>query len=211
MRKLTWIGHSCFRIEEDGYVVILDPYADGSVPGLSKVREEADLVLCSHEHGDHNARSVIKLREGKKNPWKITYIDTWHDDAKGRKRGPNRITILDDGTCRIAHLGDLGCPLTEEQEKDLKGVDILLVPVGGHFTIDGNEAADLVKKTAPAVAIPMHFRSPEFGFDVISTVDGFCRRFEKTAALEESSVDPGSLDAFRGGILVLRPHCPNHE
>ena len=61
--KITWIGHSCFRIEQDGYAVITDPYEDGYVPGLRPLRETADMVLCSHEHGDHNARDLVKIRE----------------------------------------------------------------------------------------------------------------------------------------------------
>ena len=95
--KLTWIGHSCFKIEKDGFVILTDPYGDGSVQGLAPVRETADLVLCSHEHGDHNARDLVKLEEGKKNPFTIETIQTYHDDAKGAKRGPNQIFIIDDG------------------------------------------------------------------------------------------------------------------
>ena len=62
--NITWIGHSCFKIESDGYIVITDPYEDGYVPGLKPLRESADMVLCSHEHGDHNARSLVSVREG---------------------------------------------------------------------------------------------------------------------------------------------------
>ena len=61
--KLTWLGHSCFKMESNGYTVILDPYEDDYVPGLAPVRETADAVFCSHEHKDHNARAVVTLKQ----------------------------------------------------------------------------------------------------------------------------------------------------
>jgi hypothetical protein len=63
--KITWIGHACFKIESNGYTLIIDPYEDGYVPGLKPLRETADMVLCSHEHGDHNAKDLIEITEGK--------------------------------------------------------------------------------------------------------------------------------------------------
>ncbi len=92
--KITWIGHACFKIESNGYTLILDPYEDGYVPGLKPLRETADLVLCSHEHGDHNARDLVEITEGKSCPFSITTIDTFHDDVQGAKRGPDTIQIM---------------------------------------------------------------------------------------------------------------------
>ena len=138
--KLTWLGHSCFKVESKGYCIVIDPYADGYVEGFPPLRAEADLVLCTHEHGDHNARSVVTLREGKASPFQITEIASFHDDVQGKKRGKNTIYLLDDGECRIAHLGDLGCGLTDEQKRQLAGLDALLVPIGGFFTIDAGQA-----------------------------------------------------------------------
>ena len=77
--NITWIGHSCFKIESDGYIVITDPYEDGYVPGLKPLRESADMVLCSHEHGDHNARSLVSVREGRVCPFTVEKIETWHE------------------------------------------------------------------------------------------------------------------------------------
>ena len=140
--NITWIGHSCFKIESGGYTIITDPYEDGYVPGLKPLRDSADMVLCSHEHGDHNARSLVKIREGQACPFTIEPIETWHDEVKGAKRGPNTIHIIDDGNVRLAHLGDLGCELEDEQIQKLMNVDVCLVPVGGFFTIDGKQAAE---------------------------------------------------------------------
>ena len=89
--EITWIGHSCFRIEEDGYSLIIDPYEDGSVPGLANVRESADAVLCTHEHGDHNFRDGVTLKNSGKPALRVEAIDTFHDDEQGIKRGRNRI------------------------------------------------------------------------------------------------------------------------
>ena len=133
--KLTWLGHSCFKMESNGYTVILDPYEDDYVPGLAPVRETADAVFCSHEHSDHNGRETVTLKQdGVLSPFTITEIHTWHDDARGTKRGSNCIRIFDDGTYRVAHLGDLGCELEPEQIEQLKGLDAVMIPVGGFYT-----------------------------------------------------------------------------
>ena len=86
------------------------------------------MVLCSHEHGDHNAKDLVEIKEGKSCPFTITTIETFHDEVKGAKRGPNTIHIIDDGKVRIAHLGDLGCELEEGQIEQLKGLDVCLIP-----------------------------------------------------------------------------------
>ena len=86
--KITWIGHSCFKVEEAGYRIVFDPYDDGYVPGLGPVRETAEEVLCSHEHGDHNARKRVTLVSGSKSPFTVTKIETFHDPLKGDRRVP---------------------------------------------------------------------------------------------------------------------------
>lgn len=173
--KITWLGHSCFIVESQGYQIVLDPYRDGSVPGFAPVRVEADQVLCSHGHGDHSGTECISLRQGAASPFTVETIDTWHDDKNGAKRGPNTIHILSDGQCRIAHLGDLGCDLTLEQKDKLRRLTALLIPVGGFFTINAAQAKALVDELAPTVAIPMHYRGRGFGYPVIGKVDKFTK------------------------------------
>ena len=173
---LTWIGHSCFRLDCGGYSIVFDPYQDGSVPGYAPVREEADLVLCSHEHGDHNARGCVKKKKGGENPFTVIPIPTFHDDRNGAMRGTNTIQLLESDTMRIAHMGDLGCGLTGEQKEMLSGLDVILVPVGGYYTIDAAQAAELVEELAPKIVVPMHYRGDTFGFDVLGTVDDFIQR-----------------------------------
>ena len=204
--KITWTGHSCFRLEQDGYVIVTDPYEDGKVPGLAPVRETADLVLCSHEHSDHNARGLVALRkDGPACPFKITKIETWHDEVQGAMRGPNTIHLLEAGGTRVAHLGDLGCGLTAQQEKLLKDVDVLLIPVGGHYTIDAREASDLVDLLSPKHVVPMHFRDDALGvgFPVIGTVEEFTALRKGVRFAETSELDTNHLPEEQ--VIVLRP------
>lgn len=201
--KITWIGHSCFKVESGGYELVLDPYCNGAVPGLADVKETADAVLCSHEHGDHNARGNVTLRTGGTCPFKITEIAAWHDDTQGSQRGSNTIHVLDDGHYKIAHMGDLGCDLTPEQVEKLSGLDCLLIPVGGFFTIDGAKAAEIVKQLKPVLTIPMHFRSDKFGFDMIGMVDEFTSRFPDVDQIGGSSIE---LETYgKSGIALLEP------
>lgn len=201
--KITWIGHSCFRVEKDGYAVVIDPYEDGSVPGLKPVREKADLVLCSHEHGDHNARHLVKMTCNGTSPFRITELSTFHDDAKGTQRGKNTMFLLDDGETKLAHLGDLGCEPKPEQLEMLKGLDCLLIPVGGFYTIDAEQAAALVEKIKPRMVIPMHYRSGRFGFSVIGTVDAFSKLVGDVATVPASEIDT-SLK-LPAQVVILQP------
>ena len=171
--KIRWLGHSCFKVEFMGYSVVFDPYEDGYVPGLKPLREEADKVLCSHDHGDHNAKKVITERKGGKCPVCVQTISTWHDDRQGALRGKNLIHLLEWDSFRIAHLGDLGCQLLPEQEDDLKGLDLLMVPVGGYYTINARQAKDLVERICPRVTVPMHYRGENFGFDVLAPLEDY--------------------------------------
>lgn len=201
--NITYLGHSCFKIESQGYEIVLDPYQDGKVPGYNPVRETADEVLCSHGHGDHCGVECVTLREGGRSPFTVETIHTWHDDQQGALRGEDTIHILDDGQCRAAHLGDLGCELTPEQKEKLHGLTALLIPVGGYYTIDAAQASALADELSPAVVIPMHYRGEGFGYDVISTLERF------TALRRDVAEYPGSTLALRPGMdrqtAVLKP------
>ncbi len=194
--KLTWHGHSCFVVESGGYRIALDPYEDGKVDGLAPLRLEAEEVLCSHEHGDHNARACVTLAGGARSPFRVETIETYHDDCKGSKRGKNKIHILDDGTFCIAHLGDLGCGLEPDQVKRLSGLDALLIPVGGFFTIDAAQAKDIVSKLRPRVTIPMHYRRGAMGFGVLGTLEDY------TSLCDDVVVYPGNELELTKGLAV---------
>ena len=173
---ITWLGHSCFRIESEGYSIVLDPYSDNTVPGYGPVRAEADQVLCSHEHGDHNFREAVTITpSGKNNPFTVTKVACPHDDDEGRKRGMNLIHIFDNGALRIAHFGDIGCPLNEKQKEVIGHLDAALVPVGGYYTMEPDGIQEMIGQIRPRVVIPMHYRTESFGYPVIGTLDDYLK------------------------------------
>lgn len=170
---LTYLGHSCFLVESQGYQILFDPYEPDSVPGYRPISAQADQVLCSHEHRDHHGVDQVTLRQGGVSPFTVETISTWHDDQQGALRGSDTIHILDDGQFRIAHLGDLGCELSDQQKGQLKNLTALMIPVGGFYTIDALQAKALIDELKPQVVIPMHYRGNGFGYDVIGTLDAF--------------------------------------
>ena len=132
--------------------------------------------MCIRDSGYTDA--VTLKHSGIKNPFSITKIDTWHDPEQGALRGPNRIHILESDGLKIAHMGDIGCPLIREQKDLLKHLDAILIPVGGYYTIDAVQAKALADDLAPRVVIPMHYRSDHFGYPVIGRLEeftGLCR------------------------------------
>lgn len=176
--KIQYLGHACFKLISGNDSLIIDPYADDSVDGFGHLREEATMVIYSHKHADHYGVDCVKLIDGDESKFKVDFIQSWHDDQEGALRGPNLIHVITCEGLRIAHLGDLGCPLNEEQKEQLTNLDVLMIPVGGHFTIDADLAADITKSLAPKCAIPMHYRGDGFGYDVLSTVDEYTRHFD---------------------------------
>ncbi len=200
--KITWLGHSCFRVEFGDYAVVFDPYENGYVPGLTLARQEADLVLCSHEHGDHNARSMVDIREGGEAPFQVEFIATYHDDRKGALRGEDLIHILDDGECKIVHVGDLGCELLPEQKEMLKGSDVLMVPVGGYYTIDAKQAKRLVEDIKPGIVIPMHYRGEDFGFDVLAPLEDYTRLCDDVVYYDGNTLE--LTEGMPGQTAVLK-------
>ena len=199
--KITYIGHACFKVEEEGYSLVLDPYKDGSVPGYGNVREKANEVLCSHLHGDHGAVENVEIIDGDTSPFMITLLTANHDDQGGALRGKSNITIMQSKKYKVAHLGDLGEPLNEQQLIALSDLDVLLIPVGGHYTIDAKQASDLVKILKPRITIPMHYRTSQFGYEVIGTLDQFTQYFDTT----ELNQDTLEINDEIKGVMVLKP------
>lgn len=184
--KIKWYGHSAFLITSDqGIKLILDPYEPGAFGGqlsYGKIRDQADIVLTSHDHADHNdtkslpgSPQVVKGSGATSiKGISIKGISTYHDPSQGSERGTNTIfNLLVDGI-QICHLGDLGHILREKEMIEIGSVDILLIPVGGFFTIDAREATRLVDQIKPRVVIPMHFKTEKCGFP-IAPVEDFTR------------------------------------
>ncbi len=189
---ITYLGHSSFRIRGKNATVVTDPY-ETSLVGLKFPRHTtADIVTISHEHEDHNAVGALEgspfvIRgpgEYEVKGISVIGVGVFHDDVKGAKRGPNTIYRIEVDGMSIVHLGDLGHMLSETEVDALDGVDILLVPVGGVYTIDAATAAGVVGETDPSVVIPMHYRregTNEKTFGQLSTVEPFLKEMGKEA------------------------------
>ena len=197
--KLTWYGHSCFKLESADGSVVFDPYAPGSVPGWELPALSADLVICSHGHRDHGWAQGVALTGGSFSG-KLTQIPSFHDDKGGALRGSNTITLVESEGLRVVHMGDIGCALTAEQIAALGRVDVLLLPVGGHYTVDADGAWAIAHALKAAVVVPMHYRSATFGYDVIGTLDPFLEKAEKVVRLQGSSWE---VDLKERGATVV--------
>lgn len=166
------MGHSCFSVKTDeGTRVVTDPY-DATV-GYPAPVGEADVVTISHDHFDHNCFEPLKpkrvIREAGEyvvDDVKITGIPCFHDDEAGAKRGKNLIFVIEADGKRIAHLGDLGHMLSKEQADALGRLDVLLVPVGGVYTLTGEQAAELTEMLKPEAVVPMHYANEWCRFDI---------------------------------------------
>jgi len=179
--KLKWLGHACFLITtEKDLRIITDPYSVGGGVRYDPVKEAADIVTISHGHSDHNNISAVKG-----SPEIITTIGTrevrgitvkgvavYHDQSAGKERGSNIIFCFSVDGMNLCHLGDLGHPLTMQQIADIGDVDILLIPVGGFFTIDAGIASQVCNDLKPSVIIPMHYKTSKLDYPV-SGVDDF--------------------------------------
>lgn len=171
--KLEYLGHSAFLLEAESLKFLMDPYSPQV--GYGSLEVEADVVTVSHEHMDHNytaaapaARVIrgltsdglgwedVSFTEGNIN---IFGLATYHDDASGKLRGRNTAFVFDIGDIRVVHLGDLGHTLGEGDVEKISPVDVLLVPVGGHYTIDAAEAKEVVQQLSPSVVVPMHYQT----------------------------------------------------
>ena len=179
--KVKWLGHASFMITSDtGTRIITDPYTPGDF-GLDygEIKESADIVTVSHDHADHNNVATVggnpEVVRGtaEAKMVKFTGIPTYHDEADGSQRGNNVIFCFEVDGVKVCHLGDLGHSLTGSQVAEIGGVDILLVPVGGTFTIDSKVATEVCGKLTPRVIIPMHYQNERCSSFPVAGVDEF--------------------------------------
>ena len=161
---ITWFGHSCFRLEAKEGSILIDPF-DKSV-GLKQPRIKDDVVLVSHQHHDHNAIEdanedafiIQNPGEYENHGIAIRGIQTFHDNKEGTERGLNTVYVLKAEDLNICHLGDLGHVLTDKQVEDIGDIDILMIPVGGTYTIDAKTAVEVINQIEPKIVIPMHYK-----------------------------------------------------
>ena len=170
--KLTWYKHACFALESAEGSVVFDPYENGYLPGFTLPQLSADLCLSSHRHGDHYAPGAVQL-SGKEPAFTVTQLPCFHDEVQGKKRGGNLISIVEAEGLRICHMGDIGHMLGKEQLMQMGRVDVLLLPVGGVYTVDAKGAKALADTVSARVIVPMHYRMGENGLQNVAPVDDF--------------------------------------
>ncbi len=204
--KIKYIGHSCFLItSENGTSIATDPY-DGV--GIPMPKLTADAVTVSHAHFDHCNVMAVKTKKVIDRAGKYQIGDIavsarkhYHDEVKGRKRGETLVfTYLIDGIS-VCHLGDIG---EDDPPADLK-VDVLLIPVGGTYTIDAQKAYEYVKKLKPHIVIPMHYKAGGIKLDIASP-DKFLQYFKDAERLgcAELALRKEELESYQEKVILLR-------
>ena len=174
--KLQYLGHACFLVEG---CLVIDPYKDGSVPGLKPLRVKAAKVICTHGHADHSGVECVEL-DGGECGFEIREVASFHDDVQGALRGPNTIFVITSASGeKLVHLGDLGHFPDDEQLAAISGADYLLIPVGGYYTIDASTAVKICEVARPKCIIPMHYRTANSGYPELALVDEFMRLCEE--------------------------------
>ncbi|OGV96365.1 hypothetical protein A2W24_04500 [Microgenomates group bacterium RBG_16_45_19] len=216
--ELTYIGHSCFKLKGKKSVLVTDPYQPKAV-GFSLPPLSAEVVTVSHDHEDHNAVSRVTGTARRDKPYVISApgeyeilgigVFGWgshHDDEAGKERGKNTMyTIHIDGVS-VGHLGDLGHTLTQEQVEHLGLIDILLVPVGGVYTLDPVQAATVVAAIQPSYIVPMHYKTAKHNqtFAKLEEVTAFVQEMGGQAQTMESLTVTAGTSLEEAEIIILQ-------
>jgi len=179
---ITYLGHSSFKVGTKTATLVTDPF-DSKMVGLKYSGVTAEIVTVSHAHPDHNAvdrvSGVKKIIEGP-GEYEVSGISvmgysTFHDNKNGEERGKNTIYVIEAEGLRIVHLGDLGHVLSDDLIDEIGDVDVLMMPVGGFYTIGPKEATEIVSKIEPYFVIPMHYRmeglNPELAEKILPLTD----------------------------------------
>jgi L-ascorbate metabolism protein UlaG (beta-lactamase superfamily) len=206
--RITWLGHASFLIESGQEKLVTDPFDKIGLPFPSV---KADVITSSHSHFDHNAVNLVggnprafsgpgEFREGS---FKITGITTYHDESGGSQRGENTVYVIEAEELRVCHLGDLGHALTPDQAAAVGRIDILMIPVGGTYTIDARAASEVARALQPSVVLPMHFKIPGLSLP-ISEVSEFTRLQENVRKADSLEITSASLPGRTEVVLLKR-------
>jgi len=202
--KIFWYGHSCFKITTKQAIIALDPF--GKEVGLRPPRFQADIVTVSHDHYDHNNTSSLQGNpfvidgpgEYELKGVAIQGVDSFHDQKQGKERGLNTIFVIEAEDLKVCHLGDFGQKeLTNGQLDKLGQVDILMVPVGGVYTIDAEQAVNIINQIEPKIVIPMHYKIPKLKV--------------KLKGLEEFLEEIGVKEEIVEQLIIKKKDLPKEE
>ena len=165
---VKYYGHACFSVWDNAKKIVIDPFGD---IGYKQEQVQADFCLCTHFHYDHhstqavNAKIVVDDNNMISENW-LSAIDSYHDEVDGQKRGKNTIyKILCDGMT-VCHMGDIGMPISQDLVSKIGAVDILMIPIGGNYTIDAEQAKEYVLAIKPKIVIPMHYKTKRSDIDI---------------------------------------------
>jgi L-ascorbate metabolism protein UlaG (beta-lactamase superfamily) len=192
--EITWLGHSCFRLRSRDTIIVTDP--PNPEKGFSPTNLNANIVTISHAHAGHNAvglcggdpRVIEGPGEYEVGGVLIAGVRTYHDDKHGSERGRNTVFVLELEDLRLCHLGDLGHVPSAEQREVMTDIDILMVPVGGHTTIDAAGAAEVASLLEPKIVIPMHYRTDLLNGD-LDPLDPFLKQMGVTEAAPQARLN----------------------
>ncbi len=215
--NIIWYGQSCFKLSSSAknlsgepITLITDPF-DKSI-GLNPPRTSADIVTVSHQHHDHNNVAAIKGEpfvvdgpgEYEIKGVTIEGIPSFHDKKQGAERGDNTIYVIKMDEIKICHLGDLGHSLTDKQMEKIDGIDILMIPVGGNFTISWDEADSVINQVEPRIVIPMHYHLPGLKIK-LDPVDKFCKEMGVSAkeTVSKISLKKKDLPQEKTEVMVM--------
>ncbi len=212
--KIKFLGHAAFMItSEQGIKIITDPYKPGCFGGGIKygaITESADIVTISHDHDDHNETNIkgdpVFVRKPGKSEIKgiqITGIEVFHDKSGGKERGKDIIFNMKIDGMNVVHMGDVGHVISKAEAEKIGNVDILLIPVGGYFTIDARDAEEMINLLKPKVVIPMHYKTSKCEFP-IAPIEDFIKNKEVKEIPGELEMKAKDLPAMTA-IYVLAP------
>ena len=216
--NIKWYGHAAFRIMTAGGTrIIIDPYQTGFSGGAlsyGTITDEADIVITSHDHGDHNYVKGIQgdyVHIKTANDFtirnvKMRLIPSFHDTSKGKERGNNLISVIKADELIVAHLGDLGHGLPQNAIKEMGPVDILLLPVGGFYTIDAGVATKVMNAVNPKLTIPMHYRTQKCSFP-ITTVEEFTKGKKNVRTIKGSEIEVSKESLPKEPEIVVLQHA----
>lgn len=210
--EINYFGHSCFRLRGKEVTIITDPYNPTFGLKLPK-KLEANIVTVSHPHSDHNYTEVISGHpfvvagpgEYEIGGVTISGILSFHDKKKGALRGPNTIYLIEIDELIIGHLGDLDHDLGDRDLENIGKVDVLLVPVGGNFTLGASEAVKIISEISPKIVIPMHYKIPGSKLE-IDPLDKFCKEIGCSSESQDKLIiNAQNLPEEKEKIVILAP------